>query len=136
MATRSEQIFINLPVKDLQATVAFFTELGYEFNPQFTDENATQMLIGENIFAMLLKEDFFQTFHKEGITDTTKAREVLITITQDSRQAVDTLVDHALKIGAKPAGETQDYDFMYSRSFLDLDNHLWEIAYLDESALQ
>ncbi|EFR89761.1 glyoxalase/bleomycin resistance protein/dioxygenase, partial [Listeria innocua FSL S4-378] len=90
----------------------------------------------QNIFAMLLKEDFFQTFHKEGIADTTKAREVLITITQDSRQAVDTLVDHALKIGAKPAGETQDYDFMYSRSYLDLDNHLWEIAYLDESALK
>lgn len=65
MATRSEQIFINLPVKDLQATVAFFTELGYEFNPQFTDENATQMLIGDNIFAMLLKEDFFQTSIKK-----------------------------------------------------------------------
>ncbi|MBC1414243.1 VOC family protein [Listeria welshimeri] len=135
MVTRSEQIFVNLPVKDLQATVTFFTELGYEFNPQFTDENATQMIIGENIFAMLLKEDFFQTFHKNELADTTKVREVLITITQDSRQAVDALVDHALTIGAKPASETQDYDFMYSRSFLDLDKHLWEIVYLDESAL-
>ncbi|MBC2276842.1 VOC family protein [Listeria welshimeri] len=135
MVTRSEQIFVNLPVKDLQATVTFFTELGYEFNPQFTDENATQMIIGENIFAMLLKEDFFQTFHKNELADTTKVREVLITITQDSRQAVDALVDHALIIGAQPASETQDYDFMYSRSFLDLDKHLWEIVYLDESAL-
>ncbi|MBC1743292.1 VOC family protein [Listeria welshimeri] len=135
MVIRSEQIFVNLPVKDLQATVTFFTELGYEFNPQFTDENATQMIIGENIFAMLLKEDFFQTFHTNELADTTKVREVLITITQDSRQAVDALVDHALKIGAQPASETQDYDFMYSRSFLDIDKHLWEIVYLDESAL-
>lgn len=136
MVTRSEQIFVNLPVKDLQATTTFFTKLGFEFNPKFTDENATQMIIGKNIFAMLLKEDFFQTFHKSALADTTKVREVLITISLESREAVDELVDLALSIGGETAAETQEYEYMYSRSFLDLDKHLWEILYFNEDAFE
>ncbi|MBM5695669.1 glyoxalase/bleomycin resistance/extradiol dioxygenase family protein [Listeria seeligeri] len=136
MVTRSEQIFVNLPVRDLQATTAFFTKLGFEFNPKFTDENATQMIIGKNIFAMLLKEDFFQTFHKSALADTTKVREVLITISLESREAVDELVDLALSIGGETAAETQEYEYMYSRSFLDLDKHLWEILYFNEDAFE
>ncbi|MBC1421957.1 VOC family protein [Listeria seeligeri] len=136
MVTRSEQIFVNLPVKDLQATTTFFTKLGFEFNPKFTDENATQMIIGKNIFAMLLKEDFFQTFHKNALADTTKVREVLITISLESREAVDELVDLALSIGGETAAETQEYEYMYSRSFLDLDKHLWEILYFNEDAFE
>lgn len=136
MVTRSEQIFVNLPVKDLQATTTFFTKLGFEFNPKFTDENATQMIIGKNIFAMLLKEDFFQTFHKNALADTTKVREVLITISLESREAVDELVDLALSIGGETAAATQEYEYMYSRSFLDLDKHLWEILYFNEDAFE
>ncbi|MBC1739932.1 VOC family protein [Listeria seeligeri] len=136
MVTRSEQIFVNLPVKDLQATTTFFTKLGFEFNPKFTDENATQMIIGKNIFAMLLKEDFFQTFHKNALADTTKVREVLITISLESREAVDELLDLALSIGGETAAETQEYEYMYSRSFLDLDKHLWEILYFNEDAFE
>ncbi|MBC1482537.1 glyoxalase/bleomycin resistance/extradiol dioxygenase family protein [Listeria sp. FSL L7-1485] len=136
MVTRSEQIFVNLPVKDLQASIAFFTKLGYEFNPKFTDENATQMIIGKNISAMLLKEDFFQTFHKNALADTTKVREVLITITLESREAVDELVDLALSLGAEIAAEPQEYEYMYSKSFLDLDKHLWEILYFNEDAFE
>lgn len=136
MVTRSEQIFVNLPVRDLQATTTFFTKLGFEFNPKFTDENATQMIIGKNIFAMLLKEDFFQTFHKNALADTTKVREVLITISLESREAVDELVDLALSIGGETAAETQEYEYMYSRSFLDLDKHLWEILYFNEDAFE
>ncbi|MBC1578364.1 VOC family protein [Listeria seeligeri] len=136
MVTRSEQIFVNLPVRDLQATTTFFTKLGFEFNPKFTDENATQMIIGKNIFAILLKEDFFQTFHKNALADTTKVREVLITISLESREAVDELVDLALSIGGETAAETQEYEYMYSRSFLDLDKHLWEILYFNEDAFE
>lgn len=136
MVTRSEQIFVNLPVNDLQASIAFFTKLGYEFNPKFTDENATQMIIGKNISAMLLKEDFFQTFHKNALADTTKVREVLITITLESREAVDELVDLALSLGAETAAEPQEYEYMYSKSFLDLDKHLWEILYFNEDAFE
>ncbi|MBC1594494.1 glyoxalase/bleomycin resistance/extradiol dioxygenase family protein [Listeria seeligeri] len=136
MVTRSEQIFVNLPVRDLQATTTFFTKLDFEFNPKFTDENATQMIIGKNIFAMLLKEDFFQTFHKSALADTTKVREVLITISLESREAVDELVDLALSIGGETAAETQEYEYMYSRSFLDLDKHLWEILYFNEDAFE
>jgi len=83
------QIFVNLPVKDLNKSIAFFTKLGFSFNPQFTDENATCMIISDNSFVMLLVEPFFRTFTKKELVDATKSTELIICLSADSRQQVD-----------------------------------------------
>ncbi|WP_080238721.1 VOC family protein [Spirosoma rigui] len=129
------QIFINLPVKDLNRSVNFFTRLGYTFNPQFTNEDATMMIIDENLYVMLLVEKFFRTFTRKAIADTATTTEVILCLSAESRAKVDELVDKALAAGAAPSNETQDQGFMYGRSFQDLDGHLWEVAYMDTSAI-
>ena len=93
------QIFVNLPVKDLNRSVEFFTRLGYKFDPQFTDENATCMIVGENIFVMLLVESFFKTFTKKELCDATKSTEVLVCLSAESRVQVDELVAAAVAAG-------------------------------------
>jgi predicted lactoylglutathione lyase len=132
MATK---IFVNLPVKRLDRSVAFFTELGFRFNAQFTDENATCMIVGEDIFVMLLVEKFFKTFTNKPIADAAGSTEVIIALSADSRQQVDELVDKALAVGGAPSRFTQDQGFMYGRSFQDPDGHLWEVMYMDPSAV-
>lgn len=129
------QIFINLPVKDLNKSVGFFTKLGYGFNAQFTNEDATMMIIEENIAVMLLVEKFFQTFTKKDIADTATTTEVILCLSADSREKVDELVDKAMAAGASPSNFAQDQRFMYGRSFQDLDGHLWEVMYMDTSAM-
>ena len=128
------QIFVNLPVKDLNKSVEFFTKLGFKFNPQFTDENATCMIIGEESFVMLLVEKFFQTFTKKKIADATKTTEVLIALSADSREKVDDIVNKAIEGGGTLYNDTQDQGWMYQRSFQDLDGHQWELIYMDMSA--
>lgn len=132
MATK---IFVNLPVKDLTKSIDFFTQLGFTFNPQFTDETATCMVISENIFAMLLIESKFKEFTKKEIADAKKTTEVLIALDAESKQEVDRLVDAAKKAGATIYAEPQDHGWMYIHSFADLDGHQWEFAYMDESAI-
>ncbi|MED4569493.1 VOC family protein [Brevibacillus agri] len=134
MALQSKQIFVNLPVKDLNQSIDFFSALGYEFNPQFTDQNAACLVIGENIYAMLLVEQFFQTFTKKDVTDTAKSMEVIVALSAESREQVDEIVNKAYEAGAKPANDPVDHGFMYSWSFFDLDGHLWEFVYMDEAA--
>jgi predicted lactoylglutathione lyase len=134
MAFLSKQIYVNLPVKDLNRSVDFFTKVGFEFNAQFTDENATCMVVGENIFVMLLVEKFFQTFTKKEIADAAKTTEVIVAISAESREQVDEIADKALEAGCIPSNDPADHGFMYSRSFQDLDGHLWEITYMDMSA--
>lgn len=129
------QIFVNLPVKDLNKSVEFFTKLGFKFNPQFTDENATCMIIGEDSFVMLLVEKFFQTFTKKRIADATKTTEVLVALSADSRQKVDDMVNKAIEAGGTLYNDPQDQGWMYQRSFEDLDGHQWELAYVDMSAI-
>ena len=131
----AKQIFVNLPVKDLNKSVAFFTSLGFSFNPQFTDEKATCMIIGENIFAMLLVEPFFKTFTKKGISDAHKSTEVLIALDASSRDEVKSMVAKAIAAGGTQYMDPQDHGWMYQHSFADLDGHQWEILYMDESAL-
>ena len=131
----STQIFVNLPVKDLNKSVAFFTELGYKFNPQFTDENATCMIVSDDIFVMLLVEKFFKTFTKKEISDTTKSTEVILCLSADSREKVDELVSKAVKAGGTTPNEKQDQGWMYGHGFQDLDGHLWEVVYMDQSAM-
>jgi len=130
-----KQIFINLAVKDLNKTIEFFTKLGFTFNPQFTDENATCMIISENIYAMLLVEKFFQTFTKKTIADTKKNIEVINAISVDSKEEVNEILNKAISAGAKEPREPQDHGWMYSRSFEDLDSHIWEIFYMNEAAM-
>jgi uncharacterized protein len=132
MATK---IFVNLPVKDLDRSVAFFTKLGFSFNPQFTDEKATCMIISENIFAMLLVEPFFKTFTKKDIADARKTTEVLIALDAASREEVKDMVQKAIDAGGSSYMEPQDHGWMYQHSFADLDGHQWEILFMDESAM-
>jgi predicted lactoylglutathione lyase len=132
----ASQIFVNLPVKDLNSSVEFFTKLGFTFNPQFTDENATCMIVGENNFVMLLVEKFFKTFTKKEIADATKTTEAIIAISMDSRERVDEIGDKALAAGGTESNETQDHGLMYTRSFQDLDGHIWEIFHMDPAHVQ
>ncbi len=128
------QIFVNLPVKALQRSVAFFTSLGFKFDPKFTDENATCMIVGENIFVMLLVESFFKTFTKKGLCDTAKSTEVLVCLSCDSRAKVDDLVAKAVAAGGTKPNDPKDYGFMYGHGFEDLDGHIWELVYMEPSA--
>jgi uncharacterized protein len=131
----STQIFVNLPVKDLKKSVEFFTKLGYEFNPKFTDENATCMIVSENIFVMLLVEKYFKTFTPKEVCDTTKYAEVLVALSFESRVEVDEIVAKAIAAGGTTYKEPNDMGFMYQHGFQDLDGHIWEIFFMDESAI-
>ena len=130
------KIFVNLPVEDLNKTIDFFTKLGFKFNPQFTDENATCMIVGDDIFVMLLVENFFKTFTKKEISDTSKNTEVIVALSVEGRENVDQMINKAIEYGGKESREPQDHGWMYGRSFEDIDGHLWEIIYMDESALK
>jgi uncharacterized protein len=130
------KIFVNLPAKDLNKTIEFFTKLGFKFNPQFTDENATCMIVGEDIFVMLLVEKFFKTFTKKEICDTSKNTEVIVALSVEGREKVDQMINKAIEAGGRESREPQDHGWMYGRSFEDINGHIWEIIYMDESALK
>jgi predicted lactoylglutathione lyase len=132
MATK---IFVNLPVRDLNKSVAFFTRLDFKFNPQFTDENATCMIVNEDIFVMLLVEDFFKTFTHKGICDATSSTEVIVSLSVDNRESVDEMIRKAVAAGATTPNEAKDYGFMYQHGFQDLEGHLWEIFFMVPSAI-
>ncbi|CAN5324565.1 VOC family protein [soil metagenome] len=129
------QIYLNLPVKDLNKSVDFFTKLGYTFNAQFTDENATCMIISEDIYVMLLVETFFQGFTKKELADTSKVSEAIICLSAENREGVDELVRKAVAAGATTIEEADDQGFMYSHGYQDLDGHLWNIVYMKPSAV-
>ncbi|BEP39438.1 VOC family protein [Variovorax sp. 375MFSha3.1] len=133
MATK--QIFVNLPVKNLDKTKAFFAALGYTFNEQFTDANAACMVVQkDSIHVMLLVEEFFKTFTTKSITDTAKSTEVLLCLSCESRAEVDELVAKAKAAGGTTPTEPKDYGFMYGHGFQDIDGHLWELVYMDPNA--
>lgn len=130
------QIFVNLPVKDLKKSIAFFTALGYSFNPQFTDEAATCMIISDDIFVMLLTEARFKDFTTKPIADASQSTEVITCLSCENRGKVDEIVSKARAAGGTIYAEPKDYGFMYQHSFQDLDGHLWEYIYMDPAALQ
>jgi uncharacterized protein len=132
MATK---IFINLPVKNLDNSISFFTKLGFSFNPQFTDDKAGCIVISDNIFAMLLTEAYFQTFTKKHVCDAKTSTEVLITLNIDSKEELQQLVQKAKESGAVIDGEPQDHGWMYQHGFADLDGHQWELAYMDATKI-
>ncbi|WP_411069503.1 VOC family protein [Streptomyces sp. cmx-4-25] len=133
-----QMIFVNLPVRDLDVSRAFFEKLGYSFNPQFSDDTAACLVISDTIFAMLLTEEKFKEFTAPGkeISDATRATEVLITLSAESREKADELADAALAAGGTPAKEPMDMGFMYGRSFTDPDGHHWEVFWMDPAAAQ
>jgi uncharacterized protein len=133
---KDTQIFVNLPVKNLDKSIKFFSRLGFKFNPKFTDKNATCMIISKDIYAMLLVENFFKTFiKKKKISDAKKNTEVLIAISLPSNKAVDKMVNMAVKSGGKEVLK-YDHGWMYGRDFEDLDGHIWEIFHMDESKMK
>jgi len=128
-------MFVNLAVKDLKRSVAFFTKLGFEFDARFTDENATCMIISDDCFVMLLVEDFFRGFTTKPIVDASSSTEVIVALSADSQGDVDQLVEAALASGGSRSKEPMSEGGMYSRSFSDPDGHLWEVVYMDPAAM-
>lgn len=129
------KIFVNLPVNNLNKSIEFFTQLGFTFNPQFTDETATCMIVSDDIFVMLLTHDKFKTFTPKPICDATKSTEVLVCLSTESRKEVDAMVQKAIAAGGTTYNEPQDHGFMYAHGFQDLDSHIWELIYMEPSAV-
>lgn len=129
------KIFVNLPVKHLGKSVEFFTKLGFEFNPQFTDETAACMIVAEDIFVMLLTEEKFKLFTPKKICDATQSTEVLVCLSRESREKVDEMVYNAVAAGGTTYNEPQDHGFMYGHGFQDLDGHIWELIHMDPAAM-
>jgi uncharacterized protein len=133
MATK---IFVNLPVKNLNKSIEFFTKLGFSFNQQFTDETATCMIVTDDIFVMLLTEPKFKTFTPKEICDAKKYTEALVCLSLEDRAKVDEMVRKAVAAGGSTYNEPQDHGFMYGHGFQDLDGHIWELIYMEPSAVE
>lgn len=134
MSTR--QLFVNVAVDDLDRSIAFFTALGFSFEPRFTDETATCMIVGDDAYVMLLTKAKFEEFSKKPVVDASSQTEVLLAISAGSREGVDELADAALASGGSDANDPLDYSFMYSRSFQDPDGHVWEVVWMDDAAVE
>jgi predicted lactoylglutathione lyase len=134
--TKPRKIFVNLAVRDLDKSKDFFRELGFTFNAQFTDEKAACMIISEEAYVMLLTEPFFKGFTKRAVADTSKATEALLALSCDSKEEVIDIVNKAIAGGGAHAMEAQDHGFMYAWSFYDLDNHHWEVLWMDPGYVQ
>lgn len=132
----STKIFVNLPVKKLPKSMEFFTKLGFKFNSQFTDETAACMVVSDDIFVMLLTEAKFKTFTPKEICDAAKSTEVLTALSCENREKVDELVRKAVAAGGATYSDPKDYGFMYQHGFQDPDGHIWELLYMDPSAVQ
>lgn len=131
----ARKIYVNVPVKDLTRSIDFYTKVGFSFNQQFSDENATSIIVSDDILVMLLQEDFFKNFTNKPIANAKESTEVLISISAESREEVDEMVGLAIAAGGASPVPTQDHGWMYGRSFEDPDGHIWEVSYLDMSAI-
>jgi len=129
----AKQIFVNLPVSNLEKSKAFHLALGHSINPKFTDDNAACVVVSDSIYFMLLKREYFQTFTDRSICDTKSQVQVLLALNADDRGQVDTIMSTALAHGGTEAGAPRDYGFMYQRSFADPDGHVFEVFYMNEA---
>lgn len=132
----NRKLFVNLPVKDLKRTTEFFSRLGFEFDPRFTDDKAACMIVSSEAYVMLLVEPFFKTFTDNELCDTARHTEGVFALSCESRAEVDGLVKKALSSGGSKAREPVDHGFMYSSSFYDPDGHHWEVLWMDPKHLQ
>ena len=132
----SRKLFVNLAVRDLDRSVAFFKALGFSFDPRFTDETATCMVVSDEAFVMLLTENRFRDFTKKQLADAAAQTEAIVAVSAESRDEVDQLAEKALAAGASPANDPMDMGFMYGRSFNDPDGHLWELIWMDPATVE
>lgn len=131
-----QMIFVNLPVGDLEETKDFFGKLGFSTSAQFSDDKAACLVISDTIFVMLITEERFKDFTKKDISDASKSTEVIVALSAESREKVDEMADAALAAGAAPANEPMDLGFMYNRSFQDPNQHIWEVVWMDQKAIE
>ena len=138
MATTSQPrlIFVNVPVKDLPASTAFFRALGFDFDEKFTDKSCACMVVSEQSYVMLLAEARFADFTTKPIVDARASTEAILCVSAESREGVDAFADAALGAGATHANEPMDHGFMYGRSFQDLDGHIWEVMWMSPEAVE
>lgn len=132
MATK---VFVNLPVKDLDASVQFFSRLGFDFHSQFTDDTATCMIVADNVSVMLLTEKKFKNFTPNAICDATRNTEVLVCLSCETRDKVDEMIEQAVAAGGTTYSEPQDHGFMYGHGFQDLDGHIWELMFMEPNPM-
>nr|WP_205666211.1 VOC family protein [Aquabacter cavernae] len=125
-----DQIFVNLPVADLPVAKAFWEKLGFSFNPQFTNDDAACLVLGEHAFVMLLTKPFFSGFTDKAILDTKTHIQVINALSVKDREAVDAMVSAAIAAGGRSPRPAKDYGFMYQHSFEDPDGHLWEVFFM------
>jgi predicted lactoylglutathione lyase len=130
------KLFVNIAVRDLKKSMEFFSKLGFEFNPKFTDDKAACMVVSEQAYFMLLTEPFFKSFTKRQPCDTTKQNEAFLALSCGSRAEVDELVKKAIAAGGSHAMDPQDHGFMYGWSFYDVDGHHWEVFWMDPKMAQ
>lgn len=128
------QLFVNLPVKSLARSRAFFEQMGYSFDPRFSNDQAGGLILGENLFAMLLEEPMFRGFSGRGLADPKSTAQVMVALACASRDEVDELVAKAIAAGGSAPRPAQDHGFMYAHGFDDVDGHIWEVFYMDPSA--
>ena len=129
------QIFVNLPISDLAASMAYYKALGFDHNPQFTDETAACIVISDTIYVMVLTHEKFAQFSDLPIPDAKQQRQALDALSRDSREAVDQIAEAGIAAGGKETRERQDYGFMYSRAIADPDGHTWEYMWMDMSQM-
>jgi uncharacterized protein len=134
--TSVRKMFVNLAVSDLKRSMTFFSKLGFQFNPKFTDDNAACMIVGDDAFVMLLTQPFFQGFTRRAACDTTRYTEALLAVSCGAREEVDELVRTAIAAGGTHAMDPQDHGFMYGWSFYDPDGHHWEVFWMDPKSEQ
>ncbi|MBD0333655.1 MAG: VOC family protein [Chitinophagaceae bacterium] len=127
------KIFINLPVADLRKSMEFYTKIGFENNPQFTDDTAAAMVLSEEIYVMLLTHAKFSAFTSKQISDTSTNASAIYALEVGSPDRMNKMANDALAAGAKESAGAKDYGFMQQRSFEDIDGHLWEVFYMDMS---
>lgn len=132
----TKMLFVNLPVKDLAKSKAFYEALGFENNPTFSDDTAACMVVSDAIYVMLLTHEKWKSFTDKAIPDAKTSAQVMLAISCDSREAVDDMIKRAASAGGTPdCNPKQDYPFMYGRDFEDLDGHVWEPNWFDMSAI-
>jgi predicted lactoylglutathione lyase len=136
MASQSRLIFVNLPVKDVAASMAFFRALGFEFNEKFTDDACACMVVSDQAYVMLMADSRFADFTSKPVADARASTEAILCVSAESRDGVDAFADTALGAGGATANEPMDHGFMYGRSFQDPDGHLWEVMWMSAEAVE
>jgi predicted lactoylglutathione lyase len=132
----ARKIFVNIPVTDLDRSVAFWKKLGFQFNAQFTDQSAACMVVSEEAYVMLLVQKRFADFTRKPVADPRSTTGALLCLSATSRAEVDQLVRTAVESGGSPAAAKEDHGFMYGWSFYDPDGHHWEVAWMDPGHIQ